>query len=110
MYAIKLAEDGRILSATFETFQLDGMKIVKSLPDGDICDYKYVNGKYVYSPLPKYGDISQRIAELKQKLYDTDYIVIKIMENAATWEDYPNIKEERQAWRDEINSLQQKGE
>lgn len=47
-----------------------------------------------------------RIAELKLKLYNTDYIVIKIAEGVCTEDDYPGIKEHRQQWRDEINDLE----
>lgn len=53
MYALNLNADDRILSAcvvlpsTPET-----MPRVDSLPDGDINDYLYVDGEYVYDPLP----------------------------------------------------------
>lgn len=50
--------------------------------------------------------IKQQITDLKQMLANTDYIVVKIAEGAATWEDYSKIKEQRQAWRDEINRLE----
>lgn len=40
-------------------------------------------------------------------LADTDYIVIKIAEGVATWDEYPGIKEQRQVWREEINKLEQ---
>ena len=53
MYALNLAEDGRILSATFEQYASDGQPIVGTLPDGDIADYIYMDDEYVYSPLPK---------------------------------------------------------
>ena len=52
-YALNLATDGRILSATYETYAAPGMPIVEVLPDGDITDYKYIDGSYVYDPLPK---------------------------------------------------------
>lgn len=50
--------------------------------------------------------IFQRIAELKQKLAETDYIAAKIAEGAATHEEYADMIAQRQAWRDEINELQ----
>lgn len=31
----------------------DGLPIVDSLPNGDILDYLYVDGEFVYSPIPK---------------------------------------------------------
>lgn len=52
-YALNLAEDGRILSVTYETYAAAGMPLVETLPDGDITDYKYVNSEYVYDPLSK---------------------------------------------------------
>ena len=52
-YALNLDEDGRILSATYETYAAAGMPIVETLPDGDITDYKYIEGSYIYDPLPK---------------------------------------------------------
>ncbi len=51
-YALNLDEDGRILSATYESYAVPGMPIVDTLPDNDITDYKYINSEYVYDPLP----------------------------------------------------------
>ena len=51
-YALNLDADGRILSATYESYAVPGMPIVEGLPDGDITDYKYINNEYVYDPLP----------------------------------------------------------
>ena len=53
MYALNLAEDGRILSATYPQYATPNMALVETLPDGDICDFRYIAGKYVYEPLPK---------------------------------------------------------
>ena len=53
MYALNLSEDNRILSATFEQYSRDDMPKVETLPEGDITDYKYVDGRYVYEPLPE---------------------------------------------------------
>ena len=52
-YALNLDADGRILSATYEAYATAGMLVVSTLPDGDITDYKYIDGSYVYDPLPK---------------------------------------------------------
>lgn len=48
----------------------------------------------------------QQILELKQMLDDTDYQAIKYAEGWLTDEEYAPIKEQRQAWRDEINRLE----
>ena len=52
-YALNLDADGRILSATYEEYAVAGKPIVDILPDNDITDYKYIDGSYVYDPLPK---------------------------------------------------------
>lgn len=54
-YALNLDTDNRILSAcvVLNIGNYDGMPIVNTLPDGDITDYKYIDGEYVYEPLPK---------------------------------------------------------
>ncbi len=46
-----------------------------------------------------------RIAQLKAKLDETDYIAAKLAEGAATREEYADVLARRQAWRDEINRL-----
>ena len=53
MYALNLDNDGRILSVTYEQYAAPGQPIVDTLPEGDIADWKRVDGEYVYDPLPK---------------------------------------------------------
>ena len=53
MYALNLADDGRILSATYPKYVPDDAVIMDTLPEGDIFDYRYVDGEYIYDPLPK---------------------------------------------------------
>lgn len=48
-----------------------------------------------------------KIEDLKSRLAETDYAVIKIAEGAATREEYADVIIQRQAWRDEINRLEQ---
>lgn len=51
-YAITFDIENRILqSADPEYAPLDAV-LVDTLPDGDIHDYRYANGAYVYDPLP----------------------------------------------------------
>jgi len=49
----------------------------------------------------------KRINELKQLLKETDYRAIKYAEGLYTEEEYLPYKEQRQAYRDEINALEQ---
>ncbi len=53
MYALNLEENGRILSVCS---CLEGQKyenIVDSFPDGDVTEYRYVDGKFIHDPLPQ---------------------------------------------------------
>ena len=52
-YALSLAADGRIQSATFPQYAPADAVIVEKLPEGDIHDYRYTGGKFVYDPLPE---------------------------------------------------------
>ena len=50
---------------------------------------------------------SFKIEELKQKLNETDYCVLKIAEGSATYDDYSKIIAKRREWRKEINNLEE---
>lgn len=51
-YAINLAEHGRILSVTYAKYAAADAVLVDELPDGNVADYRYTNGKYIYDPIP----------------------------------------------------------
>lgn len=55
MIALNLNSDNRILSAckVLSNGNYDGMPIVDTLPEGNLPDYLYINGEYIYDPLPK---------------------------------------------------------
>ena len=109
-YALNLSNDNRILSATFSKYAGENATLVDNLPDGNITDYLYQDGEYVYSPIPVEENKNEKIAELKTKLSSTDYKIIKCSEAQLVGEELPyDIKalhEERQALRDEINALE----
>ena len=48
----------------------------------------------------------QRITTLKQKLSETDYNILKIVEGAATLTEMASIIAQRALWRKEINELE----
>jgi len=51
-YAINLSKsNGRVLSATYSRFAHKDAVIVDKLPDGNIADYRYENGEFVYDPV-----------------------------------------------------------
>ena len=73
MYALNLAEDNRILSACniLPNGNYTDMPIVTTLPVGNIYDYLYINGEYVYNPLPQPEEpepeatVEERVTELE---------------------------------------------
>ncbi|MDD3428434.1 MAG: hypothetical protein PHG02_00325 [Oscillospiraceae bacterium] len=52
-YALNLGTDGRVLSVTYAKYAADSMALAQTLPEGDVGDYRYQNGSYVYDPLPQ---------------------------------------------------------
>ena len=52
-YALSLADDGRILSVTYAKYALVNTVVVEILPEGDISEYRYVDGEFIHDPLPK---------------------------------------------------------
>lgn len=53
--ALCIYEDKRIHSAwkVLPNGNYEGMPIVESLPEGNLPDYQYIDGEFVYNPLPK---------------------------------------------------------
>lgn len=49
----------------------------------------------------------QKILQLKEELRKTDYEALKFAEGQISEEEYAPIKQKRQAWRDEINILEE---
>lgn len=53
MYSLNLDTDNRVLSACVCLDGFEYTNIVDTLPDGNITDYKYINGEYVLDPIPE---------------------------------------------------------
>lgn len=72
-YGLVLNEDNRIMDAPAQRYAPKGTIIVDKLPDGDFHDYLYIDGKYVYDPLPEpeqpepepAGNLEQRVATIE---------------------------------------------
>lgn len=71
-YALNLADDGRVLSATYAKFAPDDAELVDELPEGNAADYRYVNGEFVYDPLP----VPTQYAVAPRNLMEGEYITI----------------------------------
>lgn len=64
----------------------------------------YLSG-FVPAPSPEDSAL-QEINELKQKLAETDYCVIKIAEEVAEPSEYSDVLAQRKTWRARINELE----
>lgn len=64
MYGLILDKDGRISSVgIYPQGFPDDVVVVDTLPDGDFNDYLYVNGQYVYDPLPVKEEVVEPTAD-----------------------------------------------
>lgn len=96
-------------------------EIIKEYPNGGkdaewVIDVPKVEAKEAYDEyenIQRFIKFTQkelnsfRIEELKQKLNETDYCVLKIAEGSATHDDYSEIIAKRREWRKEINNLEE---
>jgi hypothetical protein len=72
------------------------------------CDVQAntVKRELVEDNTPVWVDYQCEIDECKQRLAQTDYVVIKIAEKVATRKDYADIIDERAALRERVNALE----
>lgn len=52
-YGLILNEDNRIIDAPAQRYAPVDAIIVDTLPEGNIIDYQYINGEFIYNPFPK---------------------------------------------------------
>lgn len=50
-YALHLSDNSRVLSVTYSKYSTSNSVPVDVLPEGNISDYLYINGEYIYDPL-----------------------------------------------------------
>ena len=73
-YALNVSDDGRILSATFEEHAGVDQPLVDKLPDGDLYEYRYIDGEFIHDPLPvqekdiRQSTIPERLSEIEEAL------------------------------------------
>ena len=89
----------------------DVEKVIDVVGQPYIAEHDEVEDILVYKPYSeqeiKVIKNNNRIAELKQKLQDTDYKAIKYSEGELSAEEYAETKAQRRAWREEINKLEE---
>ena len=89
----------------------DVEKVIDVVGQPYIAEHDEVEDILVYKPYSeqeiKVIKNNNRIAELKQKLQETDYKAIKYAEGELSEEEYAETKTQRRAWREEINKLEE---
>lgn len=102
---IILADEDRATIENTLKFMPDyaGCEIVET--DRPIVNLEFADTEEYRARMDKQAR-QDRIAELKQMLADSDYVVIKIASGVATADDYSEILNSRKAWRAEINELE----
>ena len=63
-YALNLAEDGRVLSATYAEYAHLDAVLVENIPQGNLYDYRYQDGEFVYDPLPEPDPVPEEPSQL----------------------------------------------
>lgn len=69
---IDVGSDNRVTGVRYPKFADHGDTVVDKLPEGDLLDYKYVDGQFVYDPLPRPpepdppADLEGRVTNLEE--------------------------------------------
>lgn len=79
-YALNLSEDGRILSVTYPEYAPADAVIVDSLPEGNTADYLYVDGEYIYDPLPEPEDVPSQLDIIEAQVTYTAMMTDTLLE------------------------------
>lgn len=114
IYPEKINDNGRLGSYTLSAemaYRLGTFENGIPLADiefSDIDDWPYLKDKCPHKTQEMIDreNAIQEIANLKKQLSDTDYKAIKYAEGMLTEEEYAEVKEQRQGWRDRINELE----
>ena len=103
-----IPENTDVIEATDE--QINDLRNHKLMwNNGELVENENYEQYLLEKEAKKQRTLSKReIAELKQKLCDTDYLAIKYAEGLINEQDYQPIKTQRQQWRDRINELEKK--
>jgi len=114
---VYIQHSGKKITGYSETQHFDNDLLIdpSTIDLSKISYYEVINGKLVYnaSLLDKQLEKENkffRIIELKKLLSDSDYKIIKCFEASLSNEEMPynyeELKAQRNAWRNEINELE----
>ena len=73
VYALNLAEDGRVLSVTYSEYAPEAAPRVTELPEEDLYEYIFKDGVFIHDPIPKEEipegrSMEEQIKELQEAL------------------------------------------
>ena len=63
-FALNLGEDGRVLSANYAEYAPTDAVLVENIPQGNLSDYRYQDGDFVYDPLPEPEPVTEEPTQL----------------------------------------------
>lgn len=84
-YALQLAQDGRVLSVTFPDYAAEDAVCVTQLPEGDVANYRFEHGVFLYDPLPvlKQEDTPSILDRLEAQLIYTAMMTDTLLEEIS---------------------------
>jgi len=91
--------DDKAIEISEEALQQIGITKCFDVENNCVIDYSGISTQ-------RQSEITMRIMELKELLKETDYRAIKYAEGLYTENEYRPYKEQRQAYRQEINELE----
>lgn len=51
-YAVNIDDKKRVQRITYEKYKDEESIVTDTIPEGNASDYKYIDGSYIYDPLP----------------------------------------------------------
>ena len=76
MYALNLAEDGRVLSACVVLPNGTYEVTADHLPEGDVTAYRYVDGVYIYDPINVEEPVAPAFPVAPRNIVAGEYVTI----------------------------------
>lgn len=98
-------QDESIIPKDLETIDFPDELLEKAY-NQELYTFTYENGQIV-EHFNQANAVKDEINELKQKLIDSDYQVLKFYEGEITPEEFEPVKQQRHEWRNRINELEQ---
>ena len=90
MYALYLSDDGRILHVTAAQYAQisdeegavlkEGYVLVESIPEGNVTEYRYVDGELIHDPLPAQEPMPSQLDAIEAQVIYTAMMTDTLLE------------------------------